>query len=215
LAGLVLLLGFVLGATLIERKANELPVGGWRADGVVTDKASRVIDVRIKVDGVERVVPVRLTGTSPDYSLGERVTVLYDPRAFGLYRTDDPPNSSFSTAVLMITGLIGWVFLLPSGLIAGRRWGKRLRSVREHGWRAGRALVRRRLRGRTVLTVRLPDGDDLTVVTVRPVNLPLPMGLTSSDVYVGGRGNALSIMFLTGPFVVAAKPLLLHDEHAI
>jgi hypothetical protein len=214
LAGLLLLIGFVLGAILIERKANELPAGGWKVDGVVTDKAPRVIDVRFMADDVERVVAVRLTGTSPDYQLGERVTVVYDPRAFGLYRTDDPPNSSFSTAVLMITGLIGGVFLLPSGLIAGWRWGRRLRSVREHGWRSGRALVRRRLRGRTVLAVRLPDGDVLTVVTVRPVTLPLPMGLTASDVYVGGQGDALSIMFLTGPFVVAAKPLLHHEHHS-
>ena len=66
----------------------------------------------------------------------------------------------------MVTGLIGGVFLLPSGLIASRRWGKRLRSVRE----------------------------------------------TASDVYVGGHGNALSIMFLTGPFVVAAKPQLHHGH---
>jgi hypothetical protein len=68
--------------------------------------------------------------------------------------------------------------------------------VREHGWRSGRALVRRHLRGRTVLAVRFPDGDVLT----------------ASDVYVGGHGNALSIMFLTGPFVVAAKPQLHHGH---
>ncbi|MBP2322866.1 hypothetical protein JOF56_003251 [Kibdelosporangium banguiense] len=211
LAGLALLVSFVLGAILIERMANELPAGGWRAEGVVTDKSSKVLDVRLTVDNVEGVVTVRLTGTSPDYQLGERVTVLYDPNGHGLYRTDDPPNSRFLTAVLMITALIGAVFLVPSGLIAGRRWGKRLRSVREHGWRSGRALVRRRMRGHTVLSVRMPDGDVLTVVTVRPVTLPLPMDLTASDVYVGGQGNALSIMFLTGPFVVAAR-LQRHHE---
>ncbi|MCE7002538.1 DUF3592 domain-containing protein [Kibdelosporangium philippinense] len=204
--GLLLLIGFSLGAALIEREANELLPGWWRVDGTVVDTGPGFIDVRCVVDGVEQVVPAKLTGSSPNYEIGDPVTLVYDPDA-PRYQADDPPNASFLTAATMISSLVGGVFLLSGGLIAGGRWNRRMRSVRKQGWRSGRALVRQRLRGRIVLTIKFPDGDVLTAVTVRPVILPLPMGLTASDVYVGGQGSALSIMFLTGPFVVAAKPV--------
>lgn len=211
LVGFALLAAFVTAANVVETGGEELAATGARTEGIVVDTVSRSrftsgsITVRFSVGGAERVRSINLNDTSPEYHPGDTVTVIYDPADPERIATPDTGNDPYWVTLLIATTLVASAIVLPSGGICLVRWSRRLRSVRRHGWRQGRADIGDTRWQRTILTI-FTGPDVITVATTRPIALPIPFDVTRSAVHLGGQGKHLTVMFLTGPFLVPAKP---------
>jgi hypothetical protein len=51
-----------------------------------------------------------------------------------------------------------------------------------------------------------PGREPIRIRTTLPVNLPFPM-LSADRVRIGGEGRWLTVLFLSGPFLMAANPV--------
>lgn len=110
--------------------------------------------------------------------------------------------------LVLVFALVATVLLVPSGAISAVRWSRRARAIRSRGWRPGSAVVVRARSYSVTMDVRLndpPGGEPIRIRTTLPVNLPFPM-LSADRVRIGGDGRWLTVLFLSGPFLMAAKP---------
>jgi hypothetical protein len=109
--------------------------------------------------------------------------------------------SAFCTAV----GVAGVVYILL-GVGGAIRWGRRVPALRETKWLRGRASVRRTFTGRYLATVKWPDGTRSMLTLSRPWSAYLPRLLMhgAHNVWVGGSGPALVVVFDYGPLMLAA-----------
>lgn len=112
----------------------------------------------------------------------------------------DPGEAAWD-AIMLLASLI----LIPIGAVGVVRWSRRLRSVRRHGWRGGRARISSAGWNRDEVTVTF-GRETHTVLTTRPVAVPIPMSVHKTQVYLGGAGNHLTVLLRTVPIVVPAKP---------
>jgi hypothetical protein len=108
--------------------------------------------------------------------------------------------------------LVGFLCILPAGLVAYPRWSRRVRSLERTGWREGVAEVFTNdgLFGRSELHVTYPSGKTEILMTTRPTALVLPATVANASdvqVWIGGDSTALTVLFGYGPFMVAAKPV--------
>ncbi|WP_101609416.1 DUF3592 domain-containing protein [Amycolatopsis sp. BJA-103] len=147
-----------LGTDFLQRSADELLATGSRAEGTVesvrldrTGKYPTII-VGYRVDFASFTATI-----DPDsgraYTVGQPVTVIYDPANPRSVRTLEEANKDgIATAlflVLMLLSLVG----APASGYAAVMWWLRYRAVLATGWRAGKATVWDR-KGR-----KLPDID--------------------------------------------------------
>lgn len=82
LAGLVMLVGFVIGALVLEARAADFEERGTRVPGVVTGvhgghRQSWTADVRYRVGDVDRTRSVQME-SDPSFIAGDPITVIYD-----------------------------------------------------------------------------------------------------------------------------------------
>jgi hypothetical protein len=209
-SGLLLFVGFVVGANLLVGRADELLATGRTAPGVVVGTepgwrgAAGSIEVRFIVGGVEWTRWMNLDDTSPVLGVGDPITVFYDPRDPERIAAPGVANDPFLPSVLTTGAFVVSVVLLPPGLIGSVRWGRRARALRRHGWRRGSVEAR----GKRVHHVHFPeDSPDRTVtlVTTRPVAHAIPPEFRTGEVLVGGRGRHLTVVFTCGPVLAAAR----------
>ena len=212
LLGLVVLVTWIVGVNAIETSAEQLAATGARTEGVVVDvlPRSRVdsgsITVRFTVDGVERERSINLDDTSPAFHPGDPVTVIYDPNDPERIATPETHNDPTWVTILLVIGIVLSLVLLPAGTISLVRWSRRLRSVRRHGWRHCRAYIDDATWSHSYLTITCGD-DTRTVVTTLPVVMPIPVNFSRSTVYLGGAGKHLTVLLLTIPIILSAKPI--------
>ncbi|WHT20253.1 DUF3592 domain-containing protein [Crossiella sp. CA-258035] len=211
LSGLALVVGFITGATVLEDRAAGLEATGVRVPGVVVQVRQGFvrgvpdsIEVRFAVDGTERVRSMNLNDGSPVLNPGDEITVFYD--------RDDPerigapgvPNDPFWAFIPMVIAFVLGTPLSVAGAIGYGRWRRRARALRRSGWRPGRAVT---VRSR-VVTIQFDDPADgrQTIVMTRPVMLPIPREIVLGPVLVGGSRRRLTVLFVQGPVLAAAKP---------
>ena len=83
LGGLLLLGLFAVGAVMLDNRATEFEARGTHVPGVVTRvyggfRQSWTAEVRYRAHGVERVGSINVDST-PDFKVGDPITVIYDP----------------------------------------------------------------------------------------------------------------------------------------
>lgn len=210
LSGLLLFVGFVVGATLLVDRADELLATGRTAPGVVVGTepgrrgAAGSIQVRFTVEGEVRTRWMNLDDTSPELGVGDPITVFYDRRDPERIAAPGVANDPYLPSMLTIAAFVVSVVLLPPGLIGSVRWGRRARALRRHGWRRGVVEAR----GRRLHHIEFPADPSeraVTVVTTRPVNYAIPPEFRTGEVLVGGRGRHLTVVFTRGPVLAAAR----------
>jgi hypothetical protein len=112
----------------------------------------------------------------------------------------DPDQASWDALLLLAS-----LFLIPIGAVGVVRWSRRLRSVRRHGWRGGRARISPAGWNRAEVTITFGH-ETRTVLTTRPVAVPIPFAIHKSDIYLGGAGEHLTVLLRGAPVLVPAKP---------
>jgi hypothetical protein len=134
--------------------------------------------------------------------------VLFIGFVIGASAVEAESEEVFGTARGVALTLVLSLLLMPSGGITLLRWSRRLRSIHRHGWRYGHVKITRGYVSgpwhRTNLEISRGQ-NVITAVTVVPVALPIPDNLVRSDVLIGGSGRWMTVVFLTGPFAVAAR----------
>jgi hypothetical protein len=110
LVGLVLFVAAVVVASNAEDRSERLAASGERVAGEVVDTSSGLgrfsegwIVVRFDVGEVEQRKRINLNSDSPDYDVGDEVTVIYDPSNLSNLRTTHEENDS---------GWAVWVFVI-------------------------------------------------------------------------------------------------------
>ena len=119
--------------------------------------------------------------------------------AFGLgvqADADDP----IGTILLTVAASLSFM-LVPSGAVGIVRWTRRVRSARRHGWL--RAHARITAAGWNRSEIALPDR---TLITTRPVAVPIPLSVYNTPVLVGGAGEHLTVLLIVVPVLVPARP---------
>ncbi|SDZ09898.1 hypothetical protein SAMN05421504_109188 [Amycolatopsis xylanica] len=119
----------------------------------------------------------------------------------------DPEGGSLE-ALPMIGALMAGLALIPYGLIGLGRWRPRVRAAQNGPWRAGIALLGESGRKNGArLSVRYDEGDLDSLTTNTPVAFPLPGNVMTGEqrVWINGTGDAVTVMFEYGPFLVAAR----------
>lgn len=210
LTGAATFLVFVTGASISTDRYDRLMAGGATAEAVVVDTragfrgGSGSVDVRYTADGAERTRTLNLDDESPHLTPGDRIAVHFDPAAPDDVVAEGITNDDGWFTWLLAFVFITWVFLLPAGLIAVGRWGRRTRSLRRGGWQRGHAEVDE---GR-VHRVSFPDAKPpLLLKTTRPVAAGIPRWFRTGDVLVGGTGRHRTLVFESGPVLAAATVL--------
>jgi hypothetical protein len=196
---------------LLQDSANRLAATGVRVPGVVVhvdnpSKSTQQIDVRFAVGGTERVRKIGTTANAGAYRTGDQVTVIYDRADPEQIRTDREPNlPGLPMAAGYIPMLVSLGFL-PFAALGLIRWWRRVHALRRSPWRSGWASAQREERSRLRLRVRFHGGGELTVITATPVPAEPFHFANRKDlrVWIGGDGNALTVLLGDGPFVVAA-----------
>ncbi|MCG8919482.1 DUF3592 domain-containing protein [Actinokineospora sp. PR83] len=207
LVGATAFLVFVTGASLSIDRYDRLMAEGATAEAVVIDtragfRGPGSVDVRYTVDGAERTRTMNLHDESPHLVPGDRITVHFDPAAPDDVVAEDITNDNAWFTWLFAFAFIAWVFLLPTGLIAVGRWGLRTRSLRRGGWQRGHVEADQ---GR-VHRISFPGADTpLLVRTTRPVEAGIPREFRTGSVLVGGAGRHRTLVFESGPVLVAAE----------
>jgi hypothetical protein len=205
--GLLLFVGFVVGANVLVNRADELLATGEATPGVVVGTepgfrgAAGSIEVRFVVGGVERTRWMNLDDTSPVLHVGDRMTVFYDHRDPERIAAPGVSNDPFLPGLSTMIAFVLSVVLLPPGVVGSIRWGRRARAVRRHGWRRGHVEAG----GRRVHHIRFPSDPPGSAVTTYPVAHPIPPEFRTGEVLVGGRGRRLTLVFTLGPVLAAAR----------
>jgi len=114
--------------------------------------------------------------------------------------TNDPDEAAWAAIMLLAS-----LFLMPTGAVGLIRWSRRLRSVKQHGWRGGRARISPAGWNRSEVNITF-GSETRTVITTRPVAVPIPFAVHKTQVYLGGAGKHLTVLLRTSPVLVAAKP---------
>ncbi|MGM1062387.1 DUF3592 domain-containing protein [Saccharothrix sp. Mg75] len=209
-SGAVLFTGFVVGATLLVGRADELLATGGTTPGVVVGTesgfrgAAGSVEVRFAVEGVERTRWMNLDDTSPVLDVGDPITVFYDRRDPERIAAPGVANDPLLPSYLTIGAFVVSVVLLPPGLIGWTRWSRRARALRRHGWRRGHVEVRDG-RGHRIRFPADPHRREVTAVTTHPVAHSIPPEFRTGEVLVGGRGRRLTLVFTLGPVLAAAR----------
>ncbi|GAA2796353.1 DUF3592 domain-containing protein [Crossiella cryophila] len=139
LAGLPLLVGFLVGAVLLENRSADLAANGVPAPAVVVEAHPGArglpgsVAVRFAVNGVERTRSLSLDDDSQPLRAGDRITVFHDradpDRIAAPGASNDPPLAT----ILMIAALLLGGFLFLFGLFDVLRWTRRARAARQRG----------------------------------------------------------------------------------
>ncbi|WP_370943072.1 DUF3592 domain-containing protein [Amycolatopsis sp. cg5] len=143
------------------------------------------------------------------YHENDPVTVIYDPADPTRIRTEADPELPGLVRTVTVVSTFLTIILVLSGLIGTSRWRRRSAAARAEPWRAGTATLARSSAGkaRTKLRVRFQT-EEQDYRTTAPVMLPIPPALFDRDevkVWINGTGDAVTVMFEYGPFLVAAK----------
>lgn len=136
LTGLALLVGFLVAVNIVETRADDLLLGGATAPGVVRSVQGGRMVVSFHADGQARQAIVHLDSRSPDYQVGQAVTVVYDPDDPDRVRTPADTNQSPLTVIPMSLALPSGVVLTVMGSVARVRAARIRRVLACHPWQA-------------------------------------------------------------------------------
>ncbi|WP_018683639.1 DUF3592 domain-containing protein [Actinokineospora enzanensis] len=207
LLGVVSAAAFVVASVLLDDRYTGLREHGVAVPGVVvsvyttnhTDKMS----VRFPVDGVDRVRELSLDDQEP--AVGDQVTIYYDPADPDRLAAGITANMPGWQLGLLAGALGAFVLLTTVGSISLTRWARRARAVRRHGWWPGTA--RPHPDWPRILEVRFDDWPD-TVLHLTPgysAGDSLTDELRTGPVLIGGTGRRITIVYLRGPMLQAAR----------
>lgn len=205
---LLFMVTFTVVASVGSDRADELAAAGTKASGTVVSVRSTgrfaddgAVTVRYEARGRSRDVIVHLNEESDSYEEGQVVTVVFDPadpdRATIVGEDNDPP---WMVAVFVIT-FVGWMLLLPAGIILRLRARRWRRIFQRHPWR------RRSLRygevgsGRSLRPV-VKLGGDGSVLGVSGTLKPRLRALRAADgtqVWVAGESGGEVVLGPPGP----------------
>lgn len=141
--GCALLTVAVSIASSATDRTDELEEIGTRTDGIVVDVSSGFrseghIDVRFTAAGEEQLRQINLNSDSPRYSVGDEVTVIYDPGNLSNLRTDVEENDSGWSVLSFCITFVGSILCLPGGLVMARRAKRWAWMARGGQWRRER-----------------------------------------------------------------------------
>ena len=137
--GLAVFVGFVIAASHVEGRADELERTGARVPGEVTSVRGQgeggSIVVEFTWQDRSRRETVHLGADSRRYQVGERLTVLVDPDDPQHVSVPGETNQSSWTVTPMIVALIGSAGMFTTGGWALARARRQRRLLRRAAWR--------------------------------------------------------------------------------
>lgn len=161
LTGVALLVGFVVAASVVENRAEQLEEVGQRVDGTVVEvnpalRSAGNIHIEFVYRNQRRRSVVHLNDSSPRYELGQPVTVLVDPMDEQRVTVPGETNQSQVTVVPMVFALVGGMAATIVGGSMVVRARRQRRVLRAHPWRLQAAQFRfRQDNGSGTAAVRL------------------------------------------------------------
>ncbi len=195
------------GLLLLGEAADELLATGARTTGEVVSvqhlgKGRMAFRVRYGTRTAEIV-----RDSADSYSVGEKVTVVYDPADPGRVRTTKETNENRFAVnlgiVSIVAGSLGTVF----AAVAAVGWWLRARAVTATGWRNATVdIVRRHPTGRALkrpppdIHVRYREGTGIVLRAVPSTHGANALAdFTDRLAWVGGWGRRMVVLFPNGP----------------
>lgn len=189
-------------ATLGEDRNARLAKTGVHTDGRVVGVHHGLrysegrIDVSFDVNGQPVTEDIHLNSDSPEYRVGDRVEVIYEPGDPSNLMTDVEENDSPWAVFAFAMALLMSVLALPTGLVILWRSRSWRRLMRRHPWRQVAIAHTSIPAGRSVQhLVHVTDGSSVEVLGIASTFRWKPKALAGPEHWIVGE--------LTGAVVVA------------
>jgi hypothetical protein len=139
LLGLVLLIGFLISAIAVTRRAEILEGSGMRYSGTVVSVNQKhyggggSLEVLFRTPTGERRASITLNDSSPRYRVGQPTDVIVDRADEDHLSIPEETNQSMTTVVPMIVALVGGFVLLVAGVAGLIQTRRRPRTSEDTG----------------------------------------------------------------------------------
>ena len=209
-AGVVLLIGFMVAASVVEGRADKLDRTGAHVPGVITDVQGQgergAVVVSFVWQGAGRSTRVHLNASSPRYRTGQDVDVVVDRADPDHVSLPGETNQSPATTYPMIFALVGGAVLLGAATASLFRARRQRRLLQRSTWRRTPVTydeIRTRAGARPVLQI---DSGTVRLSTV-PVWRLKKSGLRdATEVEVAGDVDRHAVVRVAGGRLLSVRP---------